>query len=160
MLPSHSRLCEPGRQTHRFADPKVLFNGHNTKKHDLHNTVIGPLQEQLWSALKTGQIDMVVSDHSPCTPDLKKLESGDFTQAWGGISSLQFGTFLKLSGVLPECFTLHSFIRPHIHRLMVASYWVGTTDCRTNSFYQNLCNYFTLNSSHIQILHSFYIHGE
>ncbi|CDR00510.1 unnamed protein product, partial [Oncorhynchus mykiss] len=50
-----------------------------------------PLQEQLWSALKAGQIDMVVSDHSPCTPDLKRLDSGDFTQAWGGISSLQFG---------------------------------------------------------------------
>lgn len=33
---------------------------------------------------------MVVSDHSPCTPDLKNLNSGDFTQAWGGISSLQF----------------------------------------------------------------------
>lgn len=48
-------------------------------------------QEQLWSALRAGLIDMVVSDHSPCTPDLKKLDSGDFTQAWGGISSLQFG---------------------------------------------------------------------
>ncbi|XP_076582778.1 allantoinase, mitochondrial isoform X2 [Chaetodon auriga] len=48
-------------------------------------------KEQLWSALKAGQIDMVVSDHSPCTPDLKKLDSGDFMQAWGGISSLQFG---------------------------------------------------------------------
>lgn len=50
-----------------------------------------PQQEQLWSALKAGQIDMVVSDHSPCTPDLKKLDNGDFTEAWGGISSLQFG---------------------------------------------------------------------
>ncbi|XP_054644834.1 allantoinase, mitochondrial isoform X1 [Dunckerocampus dactyliophorus] len=48
-------------------------------------------QELLWAALKAGQIDMVVSDHSPCTPDLKKLDSGDFSQAWGGISSLQFG---------------------------------------------------------------------
>ncbi|XP_078801792.1 allantoinase, mitochondrial-like isoform X2 [Oryzias latipes] len=48
-------------------------------------------QEQLWSALKRGLIDMVVSDHSPCTPDLKKLDFGDFMQAWGGISSLQFG---------------------------------------------------------------------
>lgn len=48
-------------------------------------------QEQLWAALKAGDIDMVVSDHSPCTPDLKRLDSGDFTQAWGGISSLQFG---------------------------------------------------------------------
>ncbi|XP_034036590.1 allantoinase, mitochondrial isoform X2 [Thalassophryne amazonica] len=48
-------------------------------------------REQLWSALKAGHIDMVVSDHSPCSPDLKNLDSGDFTQAWGGISSLQFG---------------------------------------------------------------------
>ena len=34
---------------------------------------------------------MVVSDHSPCTADLKILDKGDFIQAWGGISSLQFG---------------------------------------------------------------------
>lgn len=47
----------------------------------------------MWSALKDGQIDMVVSDHSPCTPDLKNLGSGDFTKAWGGISSLQFGNY-------------------------------------------------------------------
>ena len=34
---------------------------------------------------------MVVSDHSPCTADLKLMDAGDFLQAWGGISSLQFG---------------------------------------------------------------------
>jgi allantoinase len=32
-----------------------------------------------------------VSDHSPCTPDLKRLDVGDFGLAWGGISSLQLG---------------------------------------------------------------------
>ncbi|XP_062853283.1 allantoinase, mitochondrial [Trichomycterus rosablanca] len=48
-------------------------------------------QEQLWCALRAGDIDMVVSDHSPCTPDLKLMDRGDFSQAWGGISSLQFG---------------------------------------------------------------------
>jgi len=47
-------------------------------------------QEQLWSALNDGTIDMVVSDHSPCPPDLKCLDGGDFMKAWGGISSLQF----------------------------------------------------------------------
>ncbi len=47
--------------------------------------------EQLWAALKDGVIDMVVSDHSPCTPDLKLMETGDFMQAWGGIASVQFG---------------------------------------------------------------------
>ena len=46
-------------------------------------------QEQLWQALKDGTIDLIVSDHSPCTPDLKLKESGDFLKAWGGIASLQ-----------------------------------------------------------------------
>ena len=46
-------------------------------------------REQLWRALESGTIDMIVSDHSPCPPDLKLQESGDFLCAWGGISSLQ-----------------------------------------------------------------------
>ncbi len=46
-------------------------------------------REQLWQALGEGTIDMVVSDHSPCPPDMKLRESGDFLLAWGGISSLQ-----------------------------------------------------------------------
>ncbi len=46
-------------------------------------------REQLWTALQDGTIDMVVSDHSPCPPEMKLPESGDFLQAWGGISSLQ-----------------------------------------------------------------------
>ena len=46
-------------------------------------------REQLWQALSDGVIDMVVSDHSPCPPELKRRDEGDFLQAWGGISSLQ-----------------------------------------------------------------------
>jgi allantoinase len=45
--------------------------------------------EQLWAALQSGVIDFVATDHSPAPPDLKQLESGDFTTAWGGIASLQ-----------------------------------------------------------------------
>lgn len=48
-------------------------------------------RELLWEALMDGTIDYVVSDHSPCTALLKKLESGDFGLAWGGIASVQFG---------------------------------------------------------------------
>ncbi len=44
----------------------------------------------LWQALKDGIIDFVATDHSPAPPGLKELQSGDFTKAWGGISSLQF----------------------------------------------------------------------
>lgn len=46
-------------------------------------------RERLWAGLVAGDIDCVVSDHSPSTPALKQLETGDFGAAWGGISSLQ-----------------------------------------------------------------------
>uniref|UniRef100_A0A3B3DEJ5 allantoinase n=1 Tax=Oryzias melastigma TaxID=30732 RepID=A0A3B3DEJ5_ORYME len=68
-------------------------------------------QEQLWSALKRGLIDMVVSDHSPCTPDLKKLDCGDFMQAWGGISSLQFGLPLFWGSASKRGFQLPDVVR-------------------------------------------------
>jgi allantoinase len=47
-------------------------------------------REKLWDAVADGAIDMIVSDHSPCTPELKKQNTGDFMDAWGGISALQF----------------------------------------------------------------------
>ena len=47
-------------------------------------------RERLWAALQDGTIDFVVSDHSPCAPELKALDAGDFIRAWGGISSIQF----------------------------------------------------------------------
>ncbi|HYW74711.1 MAG TPA: allantoinase AllB [Pyrinomonadaceae bacterium] len=46
-------------------------------------------REQLWQALREGTIDFIVSDHSPCPPEMKLREAGDFMKAWGGISSLQ-----------------------------------------------------------------------
>ncbi|MEJ7811468.1 MAG: allantoinase AllB [Gemmatimonadaceae bacterium] len=48
-------------------------------------------RERLWRALGERDIDMIASDHSPAPPELKCLESGDFTRAWGGIASLQLG---------------------------------------------------------------------
>ena len=48
-------------------------------------------RELLWQGLADGLIDIVVSDHSPSTPELKRLDTGDFGAAWGGISSLQLG---------------------------------------------------------------------
>lgn len=45
-------------------------------------------QDLLWQGLADGTIDCIVSDHSPCTTDLK---TPDFASAWGGISSLQLG---------------------------------------------------------------------
>ncbi|MGH8936061.1 MAG: allantoinase AllB [Acidimicrobiia bacterium] len=48
-------------------------------------------RDGLWASLARGTIDQIVSDHSPCPPDLKLLPAGDFLSAWGGISSLQLG---------------------------------------------------------------------
>jgi allantoinase len=48
-------------------------------------------RERLWEGLAGGEIDMIVSDHSPCTADLKRLDTGDFAAAWGGIASLELG---------------------------------------------------------------------
>jgi allantoinase len=46
-------------------------------------------RERLWAALEENVIEMIVSDHSPCPPEMKRRDAGDFLAAWGGISSLQ-----------------------------------------------------------------------
>ena len=46
-------------------------------------------REKLWKRID--ELAAIVSDHSPCTPELKHLQDGDVEKAWGGIASLQFG---------------------------------------------------------------------
>jgi allantoinase len=46
-------------------------------------------REALWDALRAGHLSMVVSDHSPAPAEVKAVESGDFSEAWGGVGSLQ-----------------------------------------------------------------------
>lgn len=45
-------------------------------------------REALWRGLLDGVVDFVVTDHSPCTPELKV---GDFLEAWSGVASLSLG---------------------------------------------------------------------
>jgi len=45
-------------------------------------------RERLWEGLRAGALSSVVSDHSPCTPELK---AGSFFEAWGGIASVEVG---------------------------------------------------------------------
>lgn len=75
----------------------------------------------LWSALRSGVITTVVSDHSPCTPDLKGLEKGDFFSAWGGISSVGFG--------LPILFTEGQKLLPPV-TLAEISQWCSWNTAR------------------------------
>ncbi|MDR2256270.1 MAG: allantoinase AllB [Arthrobacter sp.] len=48
-------------------------------------------RDALWAGLLDGTIDLIVSDHSPATAELKGVEHGDFGLAWGGVASLQLG---------------------------------------------------------------------
>lgn len=48
-------------------------------------------RDALWRALLDGDIDQIVTDHSPSTTELKFAGHGDFGVAWGGIAGLQLG---------------------------------------------------------------------
>ncbi|GLY14322.1 allantoinase [Kineosporia sp. NBRC 101677] len=63
-------------------------------------------RELLWEGLREGVIDCVVTDHSPCTPELKRFDIGDFGVAWGGISSVQLGLRAVWSQARVHGFTL------------------------------------------------------
>jgi allantoinase len=68
-------------------------------------------REELWRALGRGAIDFVVSDHSPCAPELKKAETGDFMAAWGGIAGLQFTLPATWTGAKRRGFQLEDVVR-------------------------------------------------
>jgi allantoinase len=68
-------------------------------------------REELWRALAAGDIDCVVSDHSPCTAELKRLDAGDFALAWGGVSSLQVGLPAVWTGARARGRTLVDVVR-------------------------------------------------
>ena len=59
----------------------------------------------------TGDIDLVVTDHSPCTADLKRQETGDFADAWGGIASLQLGLPVVWTGARERGVPLAEVVR-------------------------------------------------
>ncbi|MFI6680024.1 allantoinase AllB [Kribbella sp. NPDC050470] len=68
-------------------------------------------RELLWDGLRDGVIDLVVSDHSPSTIELKRLDTGDFGEAWGGIASLQLGLSAVWTGARARGFTLADVAR-------------------------------------------------
>jgi len=62
--------------------------------------------ENLWQGLGDGTIDMVVTDHSPCPPAMKRLSEGSFREAWGGIASLSVALPLMWTEAQRRGFTL------------------------------------------------------
>ncbi len=68
-------------------------------------------REKLWDALREGLIDLVATDHSPCPPSLKQLESGNFKSAWGGIASLSMALPVLWAEASARGFTLRDIAR-------------------------------------------------
>lgn len=68
-------------------------------------------QTLLWDAVVDGTIDLIVSDHSPCSPNLKCLDTGDFMKAWGGISSIQFSLPIIWTEMKKRNISLNTLVR-------------------------------------------------
>src|SRR6202035_1647463 len=56
-------------------------------------------REALWQGLGGRLIDMINTDHSPCPPELKRMEEGSLQTAWGGVSSLAVALSVVWTGM-------------------------------------------------------------
>ncbi len=68
-------------------------------------------REKLWDGLRDGTIDLVVTDHSPCLPVMKRTTEGNFRTAWGGIASLSVALPLMWTEASKRGFTLLDLAR-------------------------------------------------
>jgi allantoinase len=68
-------------------------------------------RENLWQGLRDGVIDMVVTDHSPCPPAMKRFAEGNFRTAWGGIASLSMALPIMWTEAQARGFTLTDIAR-------------------------------------------------
>jgi len=68
--------------------------------------------EALWQGVKDGLVDVIGSDHSPCTIDKKEKGIDNIWQAWGGINGVQTMLALIFSeGVIKRKLPVSSMIR-------------------------------------------------
>ncbi|MFD5869382.1 allantoinase AllB [Corynebacterium sp. NPDC060344] len=69
-------------------------------------------REALWRGLADGTLCAVVTDHSPCPPDLKLLgdEHATFGEAWGGIASLELSLALTWTAARVRGFSLDDVV--------------------------------------------------
>jgi allantoinase len=68
-------------------------------------------RDALWQALRAGEIDMIVTDHSPCPPEMKRADTGRFDQAWGGIAGLSVALPVVYTDCLSRGFGLEEIAR-------------------------------------------------
>jgi len=119
MLPEIKAAKSAGKFTVETCPHYLLLNAEEIPDGKTQFKCCPPIREKennekLWAAIENETIDFVVSDHSPCTPALKLMDTGDLEKAWGGISSLQFGlplmwTEFKARGMdIPKLFRMMS----------------------------------------------------
>ncbi|MFZ1726629.1 MAG: allantoinase AllB [Albidovulum sp.] len=75
-----------------------------------------PIREEanrarLWDGIAQGIIDTIVTDHSPCMPDMKEPITGDFSAAWGGIPSLELALSVVWSEARSRGYSLGDVVR-------------------------------------------------
>lgn len=68
-------------------------------------------REQLWQGLRDKTIDLVVTDHSPCPPEMKRQAGGTFQTAWGGIPSLSLALAVMHTEAIQRGFSPHDLAR-------------------------------------------------
>jgi allantoinase len=73
----------------------ICFHAEEIPNADTRYKCAPPIRERannelLWAALLDGTLDFIGSDHSPAPPNIKALDTGNFKEAWGGISGIQF----------------------------------------------------------------------
>jgi len=70
----------------------LLFTGEDMERVGAALKCAPPLRdtstrEDLWTMVKSGEVDMIASDHSPSPPEMKQADT--VFEAWGGISGCQ-----------------------------------------------------------------------
>jgi len=92
----------------------IYFNAENIPDAHCIYKCAPPIREKinndlLKKAFQSGVLDFITTDHSPASPFIKEIESGNLKKAWGGIAGLQF--LLPASWtVLKENISLEEFI--------------------------------------------------
>lgn len=88
------------RVTYETCPHYLFFSEEDIPEGDTRFKCAPPLRpredsEALWRMVTARDSRWIIaSDHSPCPPEMKHPETGDFSKAWGGISSLQLGLSL------------------------------------------------------------------
>jgi allantoinase len=66
-------------------------------------------RDELWRSVLAGDVDMIASDHSPSSPDLK--QDPDFFRVWGGIAGVQSTLAVLIEASVERGLSLASIVR-------------------------------------------------